>query len=206
MALVLELRKVNATSFRFNVACGVNDAMRAELEALFGKPPAAGKGRAFGVLRKRGEYEWVDFAHVEYLEEGGPHLHATFIYGLSDVPPPPRSVPKPHKLLQILSMADEPLVLSCNISFLYEESAERSTIRLPISIFRTEKAGSYEIRGLEVARTEPPELNYNIRISLRQDQSIAHDVKFGFESKARPGIEGYLLKQAKRISQEFLES
>ena len=202
---LLDLKKVNATSLLFNVACRVNDAIRTELERLIGKPLEVGKARAFGVVRRRGEDEWVDFARFEYVEEEGPHLHITFIYGLENVPRPPRKVSKPHRLLQIMSMAEEPLTFACEVSFLYKEGAERSIIQLPISIFRTEKAGFHEIKGVELSRKEPQESKYDIRISMREDGSMAHEVVFNFEARARPGIEGDLLKKAVKISQQFLE-
>jgi len=205
MAVLLDLKKVNATSFRFNVACRVNDAIRTELETLLGKPLEVGKGRLFGVFRRRGEDEWVDIAHFEYIEEEGPHLHITFIYGLENVPHPPRKVSKPHRLLQIMRMADEPLIFMCEVSFLYKEGAERSIIQLPIPVFRTDKAGFHEIKGVELSRREPQESKYDIRISVREDGSMAHEVVFNFEARARPGIEGDLLKKAVKISQQFLE-
>lgn len=161
--------------------------------------------RAFGVVRRRGEDEWVDFARFEYVEEEGPHLHITFIYGLEDIPHPPRSVPKPHRLLQILSMVDEPLIFTCEVSFLYKEGAGKSIIQLPIPLFRTEKADFHEIKGLELSRTVPQESRYDIRISVEENGSMVHEVTFRFEARARPGIEGDLLKRAVKISQQFLE-
>ena len=202
---LLDLKKVNATSLSFTVACSVNDTIRTELETLLGKPLEVGKGRLFGVFRRRGEDEWVDVAHFEYVEEEGPHLHITFIYGLENVPRPPRKVSKPHRLLQIMSMAEEPLTFACEVSFLYKEGAARSTIQLPISIFRTEKAGFHEIKGVELSRREPLESKYDIRISVEEDGSLSHEVKFDYETRARPGIEGGLLKKAVQISQQFLK-
>lgn len=205
MAVLLDLKKVNATSVHFNVACRVNDAIRTELETLLGKPLEVGKGGLFGVFRRRGEDEWVDIAHFEYVEEEGPHLHITFIYGLENVPRPPRKVSKPHRLLQIMSMADEPLTFICEASFSYKEGVERSIIQLPIPVFRTEKVGFHEIKGLELSRTKPQESRYDIRISVNENKSMVHDVMFHFEARARPGIEVDLLKKAVQISQQFLE-
>jgi len=205
MAARLDLKKVNATLFRFDVACRVNDAIRTELETLLGKPLEVGKGKLFGVMRRRGEREWVDVAHFEYVEEEGPHLHITFIYGLEEIPRPPRSVPKPHRLLQILGMADEPLTFICEASFLYKEGIERSIIQLPIPVFRTEKADFHEIKGLELSRTVPEESKYDIRISAEENRTMVHEVTFRFEARARPGIEGDLLKRAVKISQQFLK-
>lgn len=202
---LLDLKKVNATSLHFSVACRVNDAIRTEVETLLGKPLEVGKGGLLGAVRRKGEHEWVDVAHFEYVEEEGPHLHITFIYGLEDIPRPPRSVSKPHRLFQIISMVDEPLIFTCEASFLYKEGAERSIIQLPIPIFRTEKADFHEIKGLELSRTEPQESKYDIRISVREDGSMAHEVVFNFEARARPGIEGDLLKKAVKISQQFLK-
>ncbi len=205
MAARLDLKKVNATSFHFNVACRVNDAIRTELETLLGKPLEVGKGRLFGVFRRRGEDEWVDVAFFEYVEAEGPHLDATFMYGLKNIPRPPRSVAKPDRLLQILSMAEEPLTFNCEVSFLYKEGAARSIIQLPIPVFRTEKAGFHEIKGLELSRREPDESKYDIAISVKEGDSLSHEVVFNFEARAKPGIEGDLLKKAARISQQFLK-
>jgi hypothetical protein len=205
MAAALDLKKVSATSLSFNVACRVNDAIRTELETLLGEPLEVGKWWAFGVARRRGEEEWVDVARSDYVEEEGPHLHITFIYGLKDIPRPPKSVYKPHRLLQIMGMADEPLIFICEASFLYKEGAEKSIIQLPIPVFRTEKAGFHEIKGLELSRRGSEESKYDIRICVNENGSVEHDVTFNFTARARPGIEGDLLKKAVKISQQFLE-
>lgn len=205
MVARIDLKKVNATSFSFEAPCRINDAMRVELEALLGEPLEEGKPKAFGVTHRKGEDEWVDVAFFEYVKTETPHLDTTFMYGLENIPRPPRSVPKPYRLLQIMSMVEEPLTFACEVSFLYKEGAARSTIQLPISIFRTEKAGFHEIKGVELSCKEPQESKYDIRISVREDGSMAHEVVFNFEARARPGIEANLLKKATQISQQFLE-
>lgn len=205
MAAALDFKKVNVTSFSFNVACRVNDAIRTELETILDKPLEEGKLKAFGIARRKGEDEWVDVAFFEYVEAEGPHLHTTFIYGLENIPRPPKNVPKPDRLLQILSMAEEPLTFNCEVSFLYKEGAARSIIQLPIPLFRTEKAGFHEIKGLELSRREPDESKYDIAISVKEGDSLSHEVVFNFTARARPGIESDLLKRAVKISQQFLE-
>lgn len=200
----IDLKKVNATSFSFTVACRINDAIRAELETLFGKPLKKGETKVFGVVRRKGKDEWVDVAFFEYVEAEGPYLHTTFMYGLENMPHPPRSVSKPHRLLQILSMAEEPLTFACEVSFLYKEGAARSIIQLPIPVFRIEKAGFHQIKGLELSLTEPQESKYDIEISVEEDGELSHEVTFNYDGRARPGIEGDLLKKAVKISQQFL--
>lgn len=76
---------------------------------------------------------------------------------------------------------------------------------MPIPVFRTEKAGFHQIKGLELSRKEPQESKYDISISVSEDGPMAHEVVFNFEARARPGIEGDLLKKAVQISQQFLE-
>ncbi|MBA7671122.1 hypothetical protein ES703_79273 [subsurface metagenome] len=205
MAARIDIKKVNATRFRFDVSCRINDRMRAELEAFLDKPIEAGKGVAFGVIHRKGEDEWVNAAYVEYSEEEGPHIHAYFGYGLKDIPPPPRKVPKPYKLLQIINMAEDPLEFRCRASFLYKGGAEKSIIQLPIPVFKTEKAIFHEIKGLEVSRTEPDEEKCDIRISLAKNKSIRHSVTFLYRGRARPGIEGDIFKRAVKISKQFLK-
>jgi hypothetical protein len=201
----LDLKKVNATSFSLTVACKVNDAIRTELERLLAGSLKVGKRMAFGIAHRKGEGEWVDIAIVDYTEAEYPHLHVTFMYGIKDIPRPPRGVSKPDRLLQILSMAEEPLIFSCHVSFLYKEGAARSIIQLPISLFRTDKVGFHEIKGVELSRREPDEFKYDIVISVEKDGSLSHEVAFDYEARARPGIEGDLLRKAVGISQQFLK-
>jgi hypothetical protein len=205
MAAVIDLKRVNAVNFVFNVACRVNDAMRTEIEKIIGKKIEVGKGWSLGVVRRKGEHEWVVFARFEYVEEEGPHLHATFVYGLKNIPHPPKDVLKPYRLIQILSMAEEPLIFLCEASFLYEDSIQKSTIQLPIPLFRTEEAGFHEIRGVLLARTKPEEFKYEIKIEARENGSLIHEIAFPFTSRAKPGVESTLLKKAVAISYQFLE-
>ena len=204
-AALLDLKKVNATSFSIKVACSTNDAIRTELEKLLGKPLEVGRAKAFGAAHRKGENEWVDIAIFEYVEEAGPHLHVTFMYGVKNVPHPPRNLPKPDKLLQIMSMSDKLLIFACEVSFLYEDSAERSIIQLPIPIFRIEKAGFHQIKGLELSLTEPQESKYDIEISVEEDGELSHEVTFNYDGRARPSIGNDLLKKAVQISQQFLK-
>lgn len=204
-AAQIDLKKVNGTSLCFALACRVNAAIRAELETLFGKPLKEGKSMAFGAAHQKGGDEWVDIALVDYTEAEGPHLHVRFIYGLKEVPRPPRGVYKPYRLLQILSMAEEPLTFTCEVGFSYKEGAAKSIIQLPISLFRTDKVGFHEIKGLKLSRKEPVESKYDIEISVTEDGSLSHEVVFDYEARARPGIENDLLKKAVQISQQFLK-
>ena len=202
---VADFSKFNVTSFSVKVGCTVNDTMMTELERLHGKPLEEGKSLAFGAAYKRGENELVDVAFFDYVKEPEPHLHITFLYGLEGVPRPPRSIPKPNKLLQILDMAQEPIDFFCEVSFSYEKGAEKSTIQLPIPIFRTDNAGFHEITGVELSRKEPKGSQYDIRISVDKEGTLDHKVMFHYESRSRSRIEGDFLKRAIHISQQFMK-
>lgn len=204
MVALTDFRKFNVTLFSVKVGCTVNDTMMTELEHLRGKPIEEGRSFTFGAVYQRGEKELVDIAFFDYVKAPKPHLHITFLYGLEDFPRPPRSVPKPNKLLQILDMAQEPTDFFCEISFSYQKSAEKSTIQLPIPIFRTDKAGFHEITGVELSCKEPKGSEYDIVISVDEEGTLDHEVAFHFESRARPRIEGDFLKRAISISQQFI--
>ena len=205
MVALADFKKVNVTSFSVKVGCKVNDVMRTELERLQGKPLEEGRTLAFGAVYKRGENELVDIALYDYVKEPEPHLHVTFSYGLENFPRPPRSVPKPNKLLQVLDIAQEPIDFFCEVSFSYQKGAEKSTIQLPIPVFRTDKAGFHEITGIELSCKEPKGSEYDIRISVDKESTLEHEVAFNFESRARPRIEGDFLKRAMSISQQFIK-
>lgn len=204
MAVLVDLKKVNATEFSFRVSPRINETLRGELEKLLGKLEE-GKSSVLGVARRKGEQKWVDIAILDYTEAFEPHLHITFVYGLENVPQPPRSIPKPHKLLEILSKSEQVVTFICTASFLYMDSAARSTIQLPISIFRTDIAGFNEIKGVELACTQPAGNEYDIRISIKPDESLSHDVVFNYESRGTTRIGNELLKKAVDISQRFLK-
>ncbi len=205
MVALVDLRKFNVTSFSVKVNCIINNTIKTELERIQGKPLEDGRTLAFGAVYRRGENEFVDIALFDYVKEPEPHLHVTFSYGLENFPRPPRSVPKPNKLLQILDIAQENIDFSCEVSFLYKKGAEKSTIQLPIPIFRTDKAGFHEITGVELSCKEPKGSEYDIRISVDKQGALEHEVTFNFESRARPRIERDFLKRAIRISQQFLK-
>ncbi len=205
MAALVDFKKFNVTSFSVKVGCKVNDTMMAELERFHGKPLEEGRSWAFGAVYRRGENELVDVAFSDYVKAPEPHLHITFLYGLEGFPHPPRSIPKPNKLLQILDMAQEPIDFFCELSFSYQKGAEKSTIQLPIPIFGTDKAGFHKISGVELLCKEPKGSEYDIRISVDKEGTLDHEVAFHFESRARPRIEGNLLKRAIYISQQFLK-
>ena len=204
MAVLVGLKKVNVTAFSFKVSPIVNEVLRGELEKLLGKLEE-GKPDVFGVVRRKGDQKWVDVAILDYTEAVEPHLHITFVYGLDDVPHPPRSVPKPHRLLDILSKSEQLVTFICEVSFLYKESASRSSIQLPIPIFRTDRAGFNEIKGVELSCTQPEGNEYEIRISTKSDGSLSHDVVFNYNSKVTTRIGNELLKKAVDISQQFLK-
>jgi hypothetical protein len=204
MTAQVDLKKVNATSFSFKFSPRINEALRGELEKLLGKLEE-GKAGVLGIARKKGDQKWVDIAILEYTEAVEPHLHVTFVYGLDDVPNPPRSVPKPHRLLEILSKSEELVTFLCEASFLYKESAARSIIQLPIPVFRTDRAGFNEIKGVELSRTQPAGSEYEIIISVNQDESLHHEVTFNYQSRATNRIGSELLKKAVDISQQFLK-
>ena len=204
MTAKVDLKNVNATSFSLKVSPRINEVLRGELERLLGKPLEEGKTSIFGAVHRSGEDEWVDIAILTYTEEVEPHLHVTFAYGLDDVPHPPRSIPKPHRLLEVLSKSEELVIFICEASFLYKKSATRSCIQLPIPVFRTNKAGFHEIKGVELSRTQPAGSEYEIRISVNQDESLYHEVIFNYQSRATTGIGSELLKKAVYISQQFL--
>ena len=205
MAALVDFKNVNVTSFSVRVGCRVNDAMRTELERIQGSLLEEGRSLAFATTYQRGESELVDMAMFDYVKAPEPHLHITFLYGLEDFPRPPRSIPKPNKLLQVLDMAQEPIDFFCEVSFSYQKGAEKSTIQLPIPIFRTNKAGFHEITGVELSCQEPKGSEYNINISVNKEGTLDHEVAFHFESRARPRIEGNFLKRAISISQQFIK-
>lgn len=205
MAALTDFKKVSVTSFSVRVGCGVNDTMRTELERLQDNPLEEGRSSAFGAAYQRGGNELVDIAFFDYVKAPEPHLHITFLYGLENFPHPPRSVPKPNRLLQILDMAQEPIDFFCEACFSYQKGAEKSTIQLPIAIFKTDKAGSHKITGVELSCKEPKGSEYDIGISVDEDDTLEHEVAFHFESRARPRIEGDLLKRALQISQQFMK-
>jgi len=205
MAVRIDLKKVNATSLFFATPCIVNDAIREELEALPGGSLSEGKRMVFAAAHRIGEDIWGDIAIVEYTEAEAAHLHVSFTYGIKGIPPPPRNTYKPRRMLEILSLADEPLTFSCRVSFLYEKGAAKSMIQLPIPLFRTDKAGFHEIKGVELSRREPADFKYEVGISVEEDESLSHEIAFDYKVRARPGIEGDLLKKAVEISQQFLK-
>lgn len=204
MTAQIDLKKVNATSFSFKVAPRVDEVIRKELEALLRKPLEEGKPSVLGTVHKKGDYEWVDIAILEYTEAVEPHLHVTFAYGLDDVPRPPRTVTKPYRLLEILSKSEELMTFICEASFLYKESAERSSIQLPIPVFRTARAGFNEITGVELSHTQPTGPEYEIRISVNQDKALEHEVVFNHDSRAMTRIGNELLRKAVYVSKQFL--
>ncbi len=204
MATLFDLEKINATEFSFKVSPKINEVLRGELEELFGKLEE-GKPGVFGVVRRKGDRKLVDIAIWDYTEAVEPHLHITFVYGLGDVPHPPRNVPKPHRLLDILSKSEQLVTFICEASFLYKESASKSSIQLPIPIFRTGRASFNEIKGVELSRTQPAGHEYDIRISINPDGSLSHNVVFNYESRVTTRIGNELLKKAIYISQQFLE-
>jgi hypothetical protein len=204
MAKIVDLKRVNGTAFSFKFAFKANEALRGELEKLLGKLEV-GKAGVLGMARRKGDQKWVDIAILEYTEAVEPHFHLTFAYGLDDVPNPPRGVPKPHRLLEILSKSEELVTFACEASFLYKEGAARSIIQLPIPIFRTDSAGFNEIKGVVLSRTQPAGHEYDIRISINPDESVSHDVGFKYESRVTTRIGNELLKKAVDISQQFLK-
>lgn len=204
MAALVDLKKVNGTAFSFRFSPRINEALRGELEKLFGKLKIDERG-VLGVARRKGDQKWVDIAILEYTEAVEPHLHLTFVYGLDNVPNPPRSVPKPHRLLEILSKSEELVEFMCEASFLYTESATRSIIQLPIPIFRTDRAGFNEIKGVELSSTQTAGYEYDIIISINTDESVSHIVRFNYRSRVTTSIGNELLKKAVDISQKFLK-
>lgn len=204
MAALVDFKKVNGTALSFKVSPRINEALRGELEKLLGKLEE-GKAGTLGIAHRKGDQKWVDIAILEYTEAVEPHLHVTFVYGLEDVPNPPRNVVKPHRLLEILSKSEQLVMFICEASFLYKESASRSSIQLPIPIFRTDRAGFNEIKGVELSRTQPAGHEYDIRISINPDESVSHDVVFNYESRVNTRIGNELLKKAVDISQQFLK-
>ena len=204
MAARVDLKKVNATSLFFAAPCVVNDVIREELETLLGGSLNEGRRMVFAAAYRKGEDKWVDIAIVEYTEAEGAHLHVSFTYGIKGIPPPPRNLYKPRRLLQILSLVDEPLTFSCRVGFLYEKGGAKSIVQLPIPLFRTDKVGFHEIKGVELLRREPADCKYEVGISVEEDESLCHEVAFEYKTRARPGIEDDLLKKAVEISQQFL--
>jgi len=205
MAPRLDLKKANAVAFSFVAACEVNHAIRTEIERLLKRNLEDGMSLAFGVAYIKGGNESADVAFAEYSELEKPHLHASFSYGIEDlVARPPRGVYKPYTLLKIMSLSDKAMEFSCRASFIYENSATRSTIQLPIPIFRTEQFGFQEIQGLRLSCREPGESSYHIEMSVEEDGSLCHEVVFKYEGGAKPGIEAIFLKNAVRISHQFL--
>jgi len=198
MAARIDLKKVNATTLFFAVPCIVSNAIRAELETLLGGSLKESKRMVFGAAHRKGEDKWVDIAIAEYTEVEAAHLHMAFTYGIKGIPPPPRNAYKPRRLLEILSLLDEPLTFSCHVSFLYEKGATKSVIQLPIPLFRTDKVGFHEIKGVELLRREPADSKYEVGISVEEDESLSHEVVFDYKVRARPGIEGDLLKKSCR--------
>jgi hypothetical protein len=202
---LVDLKKVNAISFSLKVSYTINDTLRKEIENLLLKELKVGDTNVFGAAHKKGKDKWIDIALLEYTEEVEPHLHITFAYGIYNAPYPPRSIPKTYKLLEVLSNSEEQVTFICETEFLYKESAKKSIIQLPIPFFKTDKAGFNEIKGVELACTQPAGSEYEIRISVNKDGALLHEVAFNCKSKASIGIGSELLKKAVDISKRFLE-
>jgi hypothetical protein len=205
MATAMDLKKVNAISLSLRVSYKINDTLRKEIEGLLHKELKVGETNAFATAHKKGEDKWVDIAILEYTKEVEPHLHITFAYGLYNVPNPPRSIPKTKTLLEVLSKKEEPVTFFCETEFLYKEGAKKSIIQLPIPIFRTDRAGFNEIKGVELACTQPAGSEYEISISVSKNGSLRHEVAINCQLKATIGMGSELLKKAVDISKRFLE-
>jgi hypothetical protein len=201
---LLDLDAVNATNFMLETTCVVNDAIRAALESLspgkFGDQTTV----VFGAAHGKGASRTVDLAILEISEKGQPHLHARIMYGLTDGPVPPKEVPKPGKLFEILAMSETKLDFVCHVLFRYEQGAARSAIQLPIRVFATDKAGFNQIAGIKLSRAEPKDSGYSIDIDIDDEKTLTHYVTLKYKCQAGPSVAQLCLKEAVAVSKAFL--
>ena len=140
------------------------------------------------------------------MDESGFDL--TIHYRIPGVPKPPLFV---HSLTNLLdAVADSGLEFHCraSVTFLYPGGMDRSSIVLPIGLFRTSRSAGFDtIEGIEVARTLDGTENRQVMyISVDPtNRDLFHLATLISTQTVAKNIESGILKQAKALSQRFLE-
>lgn len=194
----------NVKSYSLKMSTKVDDIMAKSLEEALKGPLKEIGTVIFAKGIKRGGEDFVDLALMDYCVEPFAHLHVTLDYNVNDIPKPPRDVPKPEVLLNIIKQSKRECQIVCEAEFIYENSLERSVLQLPVTLFRSDRFGFNKITGMRLLNEEPEENGYEISISMMEDGTISHELAFQRMLVFDKQTELNLLKQAIKISKKYL--
>ncbi len=194
----------NVTSYSLKMSPKVDDMMAKNLEEFLQKSLKEVGTVIFAKSVKRGEKNVVDLALMDYCVEPYAHLHVTLAYNVDDVPKPSKDVPKPEVLLNIIEQSKNECQIICEAEFTYENSIEKSVIKLPITLFRSDKFNFNKITAIRLLNEESGNSVSEISISVEEDGTITHELVLKQDIVFNKQTELNLLKQATEISKNFL--
>lgn len=194
----------NVTSYSLKMSPTVDDIMEKNLKEFFQKSLKEVGTVVFAKSVKRGEKKVVDLAFMDYCVEPYAHLHVTLVYNVDDVPKPPKGVPKPEVLLNIIEQSKNECQVICEAEFTYEKSIERSVINLPITLFRSDRFGFNKIIGIRLLNEESENIESEISINVEEGGTIIHELVLKRHMVFNKQNELNLFKQATEISKNYL--